>query len=441
MIATSKGIAHRGATGDSSTIIYIPFAIPDSNTTAAVLAVRQLPSDTLFSLFYPQHYQQFGFDTTIAGWNARNVFQMFAEFDYTIFGHTDFLVTDGRIFGQAAIDTLLVKRKPALGGRGTYQQRQSDWIELCVTYIYEVQLHGFRSSVTVTESPIELEICTTYWNEAGMFGGGGSGPGNGGGGNGGGGGGGSTGGSRTLSYPCIGAQPRGKEEQVPCGSGWVWVPVEISVPPPEPIDTLLKKYAELVNIYRDSYSALCETEHNERFFNIVKLNGQLDIFRVIVSQTAEEVNPNYNMLGGRVLKGQWHYHSKYLDGTPGSWPSGGDVTKLFDKPKDHIMIIDTYDARYALVVENENQMTAWKNIIGNGPNALPERVYNSVLNDQRAYSTGSIYVNMTKEKIFAALGSSSSCGIGLYEATASNGTVFIKINLKITRYEKSIFST
>ena len=220
MIATSKGLAHRGASGDSSSIIYIPFAIPDSNTTAAVLAVRQLPSDTLFSLCYPQHYQQFGFDTTAAGWNARNVYQLFTEFDYTIFGHTDFLITDGRIFGQDAVDTLLVKRRPAVGSRESYQQRQSEWIEECVNYLIYGVTYQQRSSTSMP-APLALEVCTVYWNEEGMFGGGGIGTGGGGGG---GGGGGSIGGNWALSYPCTGAQPRGKEEQVPCGSGWVWVP-------------------------------------------------------------------------------------------------------------------------------------------------------------------------------------------------------------------------
>ena len=75
------------------------------------------------------------------------------------------------------------------------------------------------------------------------------------------------------------------------------------------------------------------------------------------------------------------------------------------------MIVDTCDARYALLVENTATMTQWKNIFGNGPNMLPKKVFNSVMSDPRVYSSGSINVNMTKEKILVALGSSSSCGI------------------------------
>ena len=115
--------------------------------------------------------------------------------------------------------------------------------------------------------------------------------------------------------------------------------------------------------------------------------------------------------------------------TPGSWPSGGDVVKLFDKPVGHVMIIDTYDARYALVVENANMMSIWKNIFGNGPQKFPYRVRDAVYADPRSSSTtSSIYVDMTKEKILAALGSSSASGIGLYQASSANRTTFTKVN-------------
>lgn len=56
--------------GDSSSMLYIPFAIPDSNTTSAVLAVVMQPADTIYNLLYPQSYQQYGFDTLAQGWNA-----------------------------------------------------------------------------------------------------------------------------------------------------------------------------------------------------------------------------------------------------------------------------------------------------------------------------------------------------------------------------------
>jgi hypothetical protein len=75
---------------------------------------------------------------------------------------------------------------------------------------------------------------------------------------------------------------------------------------------------------------------------------------------------------------------------------------------------------YILLAERKKQD-------GNGPDILPDQVYQAVLNDQRAYTTGGSYLEMTKEKILAALGSSAKCGIGLYQ-TSPGGTKFTKVN-------------
>jgi hypothetical protein len=104
MIASSSGVRIE-STSDSSTLLYIPFAIPDSNTTAAVLAVGLSPADTIYNLLYPQSYQQYGFDTLAPGWDARNVFHLFSEFEYNLFNRTNFIITDGRIFGLTENDT------------------------------------------------------------------------------------------------------------------------------------------------------------------------------------------------------------------------------------------------------------------------------------------------------------------------------------------------
>jgi hypothetical protein len=256
-----------------------------------------------------------------------------------------------------------------------------------------------------------------------------------GGGSGSGGSGSGTGGGGNCTNNCGGTPPecqpiavRGMNANPDCEPGWTPIPDPPPPPAAEPIDTLLKKYSELVNRYRDSLGNLCESEHKERFFNIVHNNSQLDTFRVLTGLSDDEVKPNYYMIGGRVLKGSWHYHPKYSDGTPGSWPSGGDVAQLYDKSENFIMIIDTEGERYALVVENKSKMDSWKNIFGNGPKLITDKVYNSVLADPRAYSTGSDYVTMTKEKIMAALGNSNVSGIGLYQASSGSGTIYTKIN-------------
>jgi hypothetical protein len=242
-----------------------------------------------------------------------------------------------------------------------------------------------------------------------------------------GGGGGGGAGSTPPESPCPTATTgnRGSIYEY-CDPGWTPVPSD-NPPPPEPIDSALKKAAELANKYRDSLGAICERDSIEIFFNIVFSNNQYDTFAIIKSKSSMEVKPNY-YIGSRVRKAEWHYHPKYSDNTPGSWPSGSDVATLYDKTNGHIMIVDTYDARYALVVEDATKMAAWKNIFGNGPKLFPERVRDSASSDPRNWSSGTTYVTMTKEKLLACLGMSSVCGIGLYQSSLANGTSFTKIN-------------
>lgn len=432
----------RGATDDSAEYYYIPFVRDSQNYVNSSLVVKVGAADTSVRWLSDWQYADYGFDTTNANEpNAKKAFMTLANLERSAFGHNKFLVKDGRIFGYPDTQRLKVTVDlPESQNRETNARNTEEVIVICQ-----------RVSVCVTAGPSQSTrglndpvssgcgalYSALYCNVYMFYGGGGS--------NGSGwttigsgyvpdtGGSGGTG--LPLGYiegwspppnPCGSNTQRGGSVQV-CESSWVVID---NVPPSqsEPIDTLLKRYATFANRYRDSLSNLCETDSTERFYNIVELNSQLDTFRVLKSTSGEEINPNYNMTGGRILKGEWHYHSKYADGTSGSWPSGGDVAKLFDKHTGHVMIVDTYDARYALVVENDSLMNVWKAIPGNGPAVLPGKVRNAVLADPRSYSTGSVYVEMTKEKISEALGNFSSCGIGLYKASAANATTFIKQN-------------
>jgi hypothetical protein len=428
LVFAGPGTSGRETTGDSIDYCVIPFVRDTENFVNACLIIRTTFSDTTFRILCNWQYQEYSFDTSSTGqnqWNALDVFHMFATLELSVFARNEFIITDGRIFGH---DTGYHPRVIMLQntGRGLQSSRSSTLQPITYCNLFEeCGLCAFRSGSNEGGdrccNPQYHNVCTTIWVETGN-GGGGTG-----GGSGGGTGGGSESGSGWVPPVCPGGNAS-RSAVIQCIPGWV--PGDGGNPPPpsEPIDSLLKKAAELSNIYRGSLSALCEADTSERFFNIVYHNFCYDTFRVIKSHSSEEVNPNYYMTQGRILKAEWHYHLKYDPNTSGSWPSGGDVAKLFDKHYGHVMIIDTYDARYALVVENENQMNIWKNIFGNGPAILPERIYNSVTSDSRVNSSGATYVNMTKEKLLAALGSSSTCGIGVYEASSSHSTTFNKVN-------------
>jgi hypothetical protein len=377
---------------DTSYVAYIPIVQNGQNYVDGQLTVKVTPTDTTFNFLSDRQYDEFGFQPNADSLlNGLKIFCLFAKHEKNVFGHTKFTILDNRIFkGQTTVgidstksymvelDTINSSARPGSSSAPPPLPNSS-----CIL-VNEMIASGY----SVTYSQVGAVCVISSYTLGGEFSGGG--------------GGGGTGG---------------------------WTPDPGASIPPEPIDSLLAKYSRLANIYRDSLSALCESEHKERFFNIVNYNNQLDTFRVLTSTSDEEVIPNYYMIGGRILKAEWHYHEKYSDGTPGSWPSGGDVVKLFDKPVGHVMIIDTYDTRYALVVENANMMIIWEHIFGNGPQKFPYKVRDAVLADPRSSSTtSSIYVNMTREKILAALGNSSACGIGLYQASSANGTTFTKVN-------------
>ena len=113
LIATDMGIENRTETvnEDGSAIVYIPFVLDGDSTTNAILIVEERSTDTIYTTIWPQNYLQLGFDTTRAGWNSRQLFMLFTEFDHSIFNHKAFLVPDGRIFGADIHDTLLVTRQ------------------------------------------------------------------------------------------------------------------------------------------------------------------------------------------------------------------------------------------------------------------------------------------------------------------------------------------
>lgn len=438
--------AKRGGEGehDSVAVLLIPFVEDGANQTNALLRVQVVGADTSYELIYAGQYAEFGFDNKPGGeWNAGDLFHLFTKFDKAIFGHTKFRVSDERILGdtidaeEEAIVVELQENKTA--SRYIIDTYCDSYAGCTVKCPPAGTMTPLRAAV---EQSLSLQECCLLY---GLYtkctalvvetpsgsGGGSSNPANppyt---------GGGIVGvpGVGPVQDPCAGKlagrliAPNAVPGDNPkCYEEIPWEPVGMP-PAPDPIDSLSKTTSELVNKYRDSLAALCEAEHKERFFNVVNYNNRLDTFRVLIGLSDDELKPNYYMAGGRTLKGSWHYNPKYSDGTPGSWPSGGDVVQLFDKPEGFVMIIDTYNARYALVVEDVNKMIAWMKKMGNGPNTFPKTVRDAVAGDPRFWAGANDYIQMTREKLLTALGTSNNCGIGLYEASSSNGTTFTKQN-------------
>ena len=77
--------------------VFIPLALEDKKQTKAILIVKLRGNDTLYHLLYGSQARQYGFDSTSKGWNAKDIFHAFILFDYEIFGHKRFNVTESRL--------------------------------------------------------------------------------------------------------------------------------------------------------------------------------------------------------------------------------------------------------------------------------------------------------------------------------------------------------
>lgn len=103
LIVTNEGV--RNATArimdDSTTLIYVPFAVDSAQLVKATLLAQLSPEDSIFRLLYSWEYKRFGFDSAANNyvWKAKDIFHLFTTFQRSIYNHQSFQVTDGRIFG------------------------------------------------------------------------------------------------------------------------------------------------------------------------------------------------------------------------------------------------------------------------------------------------------------------------------------------------------
>jgi hypothetical protein len=104
LVASSSGdqsvTTTRKISEPDTTIMYIPF--DQDSIIDATLIVKIHDNDTAFKLLNDYDYKKFSFDTTnTISWNARDVFNIFAHFENTVFGRTVFKILDHRLVPQA----------------------------------------------------------------------------------------------------------------------------------------------------------------------------------------------------------------------------------------------------------------------------------------------------------------------------------------------------
>lgn len=226
----------RGNSEDSVIVTYIPFVRDSQQFVNASLLVRTTPSDTSFQYLCDWQYAEFGFDTVQTGWNARNVFHVFAMLDRSVFSRNKFRIIDQNLLTnqeEAALssaginfdstEVVCTYQPLATGGRAN---RNNILYEVLVCEDYSTCLEIGTGSQCLRQGranygpfgccliSVTQTICTTVWVDipgSGNGGGNGSGSGGSGGGSGGGG----------TPPECGSTLPGRTNLTDSCGPGWV----------------------------------------------------------------------------------------------------------------------------------------------------------------------------------------------------------------------------
>ena len=81
-------------TNEPETLTYIPFVVDSQHFVNAALLIKTTPADTNYKFLCNWQYDQYGYDTSAAEWNARNVFHLFTQLDKSVFNITRFRIKD-----------------------------------------------------------------------------------------------------------------------------------------------------------------------------------------------------------------------------------------------------------------------------------------------------------------------------------------------------------
>ncbi|MBL7744127.1 MAG: hypothetical protein JNN00_11680 [Chitinophagaceae bacterium] len=161
---------------DTADVLYIPFVRPGENRVNTILMLKMTGTDTVHQFLSDWQYKQFGFGAEQSGqWNAGNIFHIFMTMNNTVFGHTQFIVTDQRLLSDTSKN--LVTLEPA----EETSTNSGDGQTQVQSYYYGIQFcHSVKACVyvgntssgrlqTLNSPPyaggvcVTSQSCTTIW--------------------------------------------------------------------------------------------------------------------------------------------------------------------------------------------------------------------------------------------------------------------------------------
>ncbi|MBL7729612.1 MAG: hypothetical protein JNM88_00425 [Chitinophagaceae bacterium] len=213
------------------------------------------------------------------------------------------------------------------------------------------------------------------------------------------------------------------------GSGGIgWVPFEdpVGTTPPEPVDSMLARYARGIDKTADSIFQLSmnSTIKEEWGFPVVQKNGNVYAKRCTTTHlTTQVILDRYIETGERIM-GECHTHPDTSSNPLArSAPSGYDLETFNTNSRlRYTLFVECGNIRYALVIEDVNLCRAFLSL---HPSFQLGIAQEGLAMQQAGWQAN--WQHATEIALIQLLGPSSSCGIGFYKSDASKLN-FIKLN-------------
>lgn len=359
----STRTSQRSQRTTANTVLYIPFAKDSAEFISAILEVWINGTDTTFNTIY--HWQYKDYPATPVGdqhyWDKKDFFNLFADFEYSVFNHTKFRIRDKSILGTTYDSVILTRLQKAT----TPVQRTASVVAetTCITWGTCIPyLHSRQSRAQGGEecySYYTQTFCTTYYYE---ISGGTLPPGGGGGG----GGGNPPGGNPDpWANPC-----RARPEDNPCDGSGGWEPVDVDNEGEDGPCNSTDIYSGATATIQYGYLAPTVAQfapfdqsgtQPEQYFVVNDVNGVPQIGPVLTTSTIG--GPMQGVGTNTYMYVHTHPCCGLTSFSPADFFGLANFSSSFQ-----IAYVVAYDGtKYAMVVNNSPQLQAF---VANNPNAI-----------------------------------------------------------------------
>ncbi|MDB5196476.1 MAG: hypothetical protein JWP88_847 [Flaviaesturariibacter sp.] len=411
-------------------IIYVPFIKDSQNFVNALLAVKMNATDTIFRMLHANGYRSFGYDTTNATkWSTRDVFNLFTSFDYTVFGHTRFLIRDPKIFSTSIDSMQMIAIRNMNQSRMATAQRTADELS-CVVWTYCYVPPSSNNRLSVLANPCtEVTVCTAYidYNILNPIGGGGvtgTGGGTGGGGNNG-------GGSSWTADPCGGSGVQARITECGGPTGWVPIdkpPINTGIIPPDSIK-LKNMYLQIQDSV-NKYYAVSNAIHAEYSLTITEKDSINYARNAHTDNQQDYVYPDLSSIPiGEKITAIWHAHWGEISFSNMDLSfSNGDIVYPLKRPQvkfnGFTSFITSKNFIYAYVITDVTKYDNW--LKGHGTTADNRLVILYNFGQTSCQSCSNPQMS-EKSALFMCGTDSNVSGIKLYKSPTNN-ILFTSLN-------------